>query len=88
MNEHKDNMLPTSLDDIFELPSQILFLTEIWRGFFLDFEAALKPKITINYPYEEGYISPWYRGEHALRRYPSEDERIIAYKLCEAACSA
>jgi len=88
MNEHKDNMLPTSWDDIFERSSQIFFLTEIWRGFFLCFEAALKPKITINYPYEKGYISPRFRGEHALRRYPSGDERCIACKLCEAACPA
>jgi len=88
MSDHKDNMLLTSWDDIFERSSQILFLTKIWCGFVLCFEAALQPKITINYPYEEGYISPWFRGEHALRRYPSEDERSIAYKLCEAACPA
>jgi len=88
MNEHKDNMLPTSWDDIFERSSQIFFLTEIWRGFFLCFEAALKPKITINYPYEKGYISPRFRGEHALRQYPSEDEMCMVCKLCEAACPA
>jgi len=89
--EHKpntSNILPTSWDDIFERSSQIFFLTEIWRGFFLCFEAAMKPKITINYPYEKGYLSPRFRGEHALRRYPSGDERCIACKLCEAACPA
>jgi len=88
MHEHQDNLLPTSWNDIFDRSSQIFFLTEIWRGFFLCFEAALKPKITINYPYEKGYISPRFRGEHALRRYPSGDERCIACKLCEAACPA
>lgn len=89
--EHKPNtanILPTSWNDIFDRSSQIFFLTEIWRGFFLCFEAALKPKITINYPYEKGYLSPRFRGEHALRRYPSGDERCIACKLCEAACPA
>jgi len=88
MVEHKDNILPTSWNDIFDRTSQIFFLTEMFRGFFLCFEAALKPKITINYPYEKGYISPRFRGEHALRRYPSGDERCIACKLCEAACPA
>jgi NADH dehydrogenase (ubiquinone) Fe-S protein 8 len=68
--------------------SQIFFLTEIWRAFWLAGEAAMKPKVTINYPYEKGYLSPRFRGEHALRRYPSGEERCIACKLCEAACPA
>ena len=63
-------------------------MTEIWRAFWLSGEVALKPKVTINYPYEKGYLSPRFRGEHALRRYPSGDERCIACKLCEAACPA
>ena len=29
-----------------------------------------------------------FRGEHALRRYPTGEERCIACKLCEAACPA
>jgi len=44
--------------------------------------------VTINYPFEKGYLSPRFRGEHALRRYPSGEERCIACKLCEAACPA
>lgn len=39
---------------------------------------------TIYYPFEKGPISPRFRGEHALRRYPSGEERCIACKLCEA----
>ena len=42
---------------------------------------------TIYYPFEKGPISPRFRGEHALRRYPSGEERCIACKLCEAVCS-
>lgn len=38
----------------------------------------------INYPFEKGPLSPRFRGEHALRRYPSGEERCIACKLCEA----
>ena len=47
-----------------------------------------KPKATINYPYEKGPISPRFKGEHALRRYPNGEERCIACKLCEAICPA
>ena len=36
----------------------------------------------------QGPISPRFRGEHALRRYPSGEERCIACKLCEAVCPA
>lgn len=48
----------------------------------------MKPKVTINYPFEKGPLSPRFRGEHALRRYPSGEERCISCKLCEAICPA
>ncbi len=38
--------------------------------------------------FEKGPISPRFRGEHALRRYPNGEERCIACKLCEAICPA
>lgn len=43
---------------------------------------------TIFYPFEKGPVSPRFRGEHALRRYPTGEERCIACKLCEAICPA
>ena len=46
------------------------------------------PKKTLNYPFEKGPLSPRFRGEHALRRYPNGEERCIACKLCEAICPA
>ncbi len=46
------------------------------------------PKATLNYPHEKGPLSPRFRGEHALRRYPNGEERCIACKLCEAVCPA
>jgi formate hydrogenlyase subunit 6/NADH:ubiquinone oxidoreductase subunit I len=46
------------------------------------------PKATVNYPFEKGPVSPRFRGEHALRRYPNGEERCIACKLCEAICPA
>ncbi len=48
----------------------------------------LRKAVTINYPYEKGALSPRFRGEHALRRYPNGEERCIACKLCEAICPA
>jgi formate hydrogenlyase subunit 6/NADH:ubiquinone oxidoreductase subunit I len=39
------------------------------------------PKKTLNYPFEKGPLSPRFRGEHALRRYPNGEERCIACKL-------
>ena len=64
------------------------FLFEIISGMFLTLKYFFKPKVTINYPFEKGYLSPRFRGEHALRRYESGEERCIACKLCEAVCPA
>lgn len=63
-------------------------LVEIVRGFALTLKYFFGPKVTINYPYEKAPISPRFRGEHALRRYPNGEERCIACKLCEAICPA
>ena len=65
-----------------------LFLTEFVSAFFLSMRYFFKPKPTLNYPFEKGPISPRFRGEHALRRYPNGEERCIACKLCEAVCPA
>lgn len=37
--------------------------------------ATFETEWTINYPYEKGPLSPLFRGEHALRRYPTGEER-------------
>jgi NADH-quinone oxidoreductase subunit I len=63
-------------------------LWEIVYGMWMTIKYFFKPKLTINYPYEKGPISPRFRGEHALRRYPNGEERCIACKLCEAICPA
>ena len=69
-------------------PIKRLFLYEIARGLALTFFYMFKRKVTLNYPYEKGPLSPRFRGEHALRRYPNGEERCIACKLCEAICPA
>lgn len=63
-------------------------LVELVKGFSLTLKYMFKPKVTLNYPFEKGPISPRFRGEHALRRYPNGEERCIACKLCEAICPA
>ncbi len=65
-----------------------LLLWELIRGLWLTLTYIFKPKVTINYPFEKGPLSPRFRGEHALRRYPNGEERCIACKLCEAVCPA
>jgi NADH-quinone oxidoreductase subunit I len=65
-----------------------IFLTEFVSAFFLAMRYFFKPKVTLNYPFEKGSLSPRFRGELALRRYPSGEERCIACKLCEAICPA
>ncbi len=63
-------------------------LWEILCGLALTLRYIFKPKATLNYPFEKNRISPRFKGEHALRRYPNGEERCIACKLCEAVCPA
>jgi NADH-quinone oxidoreductase subunit I len=72
------------------LLKNIFFFTlkDIVVGMALTLKYMFKKKVTINYPYEKGPISPRFRGEHALRRYSNGEERCISCKLCEAICPA
>src|SRR3979490_3000710 len=65
-----------------------LLLTELLSGLGLTLRYMFKRTVTVNYPYEKGPLSPRFRGEHVLRRYPNGEERCIACKLCEAICPA
>ncbi|KAK6192770.1 hypothetical protein SNE40_004187 [Patella caerulea] len=64
------------------------FAVELLKGMGITLAMMFKEPATINYPFEKGPLSPRFRGEHALRRYPSGEERCIACKLCEAICPA
>ena len=63
-------------------------LLDFVGAFGLALKIMAAPKKTVIYPNERGPQSPRFRGEHALRRYPSGEERCIACKLCEAVCPA
>ena len=65
-----------------------ILLVEFLKAFAIAIKEIFKSKKTINYPFEKGKISPSFRGQHALRRYPNGEERCIACKLCEAVCPA
>ena len=68
--------------------TRTILLTELISGLALTLRYFFRPKVTINYPYEKGPLSPRFRGEHVLRRYANGEERCIACKLCEAVCPA
>ncbi|MCA8932999.1 MAG: NADH-quinone oxidoreductase subunit NuoI [Rhodospirillaceae bacterium] len=73
---------------VIDRTARSFLLTELITGMALTLRYMFRPKATLNYPYEKGLLSPRFRGEHALRRYPNGEERCIACKLCEAICPA
>jgi len=73
---------------VLDRSAKSIFLAELVSGMALTLRYFFKQKVTLNYPYEKGPLSPRFRGEHALRRYPNGEERCIACKLCEAICPA
>ncbi|KAG9249598.1 NADH-ubiquinone oxidoreductase 23 kDa subunit [Emericellopsis atlantica] len=75
-------------DNTLDRLGKYFLMTEMARGMYVLMEQFFRPPYTIYYPFEKGPISPRFRGEHALRRYPSGEERCIACKLCEAVCPA
>ncbi|KAF0743484.1 hypothetical protein DYB28_002224 [Aphanomyces astaci] len=77
-----------TFNEVVDKAANLFFLGEIARATWLAWEIHTQRKATINYPFEKGQLSPRFRGEHALRRYPSGEERCIACKLCEAICPA
>ncbi|MCA1974414.1 MAG: NADH-quinone oxidoreductase subunit I, partial [Caenispirillum sp.] len=54
--------------------ARAFLLLEMLQGMALSFKYMFKPRVTINYPMEKGPLSPRFRGEHALRRYPNGEE--------------
>lgn len=60
--------------------AESFLLPEMIRGMFVTLKYMFEPKATINYPLEKGPISPRFRGEHALRRYPTGFFFILFFK--------
>jgi NADH-quinone oxidoreductase subunit I len=81
-------MLVMSFFKTLKVLFQSFTLKEIAFGMARTFKYMFKRSVTLNYPFEKAPVSPRFRGEHALRRYPNGEERCIACKLCEAICPA
>lgn len=77
-----------TFSQVMDTAAGTLFFSELLRGMGLTLSYYFRKPATIYYPFEKGPLSPRVRGEHALRRYPSGEERCIACKLCEAICPA
>lgn len=65
-----------------------LIILDILKGMWTTLRYMFKKKVTLLYPFEKAPLSPRFRGQHALRRYESGEERCISCKLCEAICPA
>ena len=63
-------------------------LSELLKGMSLTGKRFATKKFTVQYPEEKTPQSPRFRGLHALRRYPSGEERCIGCKLCEGSMSS
>ncbi|XP_064083043.1 NADH-ubiquinone oxidoreductase subunit 8-like [Macrobrachium nipponense] len=77
--------------DITDRAAATIFWTELWRGKCNLQKGCMKSAVTSLETVEHINIHlecTKFRGEHALRRYPSGEERCIACKLCEAICPA
>ena len=49
-------------------------------------EHTFRPRVTVQYPEEEPYLPPRYRGRIILARDPDGGERCVACYLCAVAC--
>ena len=54
-----------------------VFMVDFITGLSMAIKELFKEKKTINYPFEKGKISPRFRGEHALRRYPNVRKDVL-----------
>jgi formate hydrogenlyase subunit 6/NADH:ubiquinone oxidoreductase subunit I len=75
---------PEDMKSVSNRAVDYLFLFEMAAGMGVALAAIFKEPATINYPFEKGPLSPRFRGEHALRRYPSGEERLV---FLTASCS-
>lgn len=89
VNHQNNGMTSYNLDSMYYSIWEYFAYPEIFfHSFWVMFLSTFETEWTINYPYEKGPLSPIFRGEHGLRRYPTGEERCIACKLCQAACPA
>lgn len=59
--------------------------TQLRTGWMV-FKHAFHKRETVNYPEEQPYLPPRYRGRIVLTRDPDGEERCVACNLCAVAC--
>ena len=64
------------------IPASWSLLRTMWMVFMHGF----RKRETVNYPEEEVYLPPRYRGRIILTRDPDGEERCVACNLCAVAC--
>jgi NADH-quinone oxidoreductase subunit I len=57
-------------------------LKTLWEVFL----HAFRPRVTVQYPEQQAYLAPRYRGRIILSRDPDGGERCVACYLCAVAC--
>ena len=65
-----------------------LYLPAIFQGMIITIKHLLKKKATVQYPDQERYRAPVYRGVHVLKRDEEGRENCTACGLCAVACPA
>ena len=65
-----------------------LYLPAIFQGMMITIKHLFKKKATVQYPDQERYRAPVYRGVHVLKRDEEGRENCTACGLCAVACPA
>ena len=61
-------------------------MLSLLRALWIVFRHAFRPRVTIQYPEQEPYRPPRFRGRIVLSRDPDGRERCVACYLCAVAC--
>ena len=63
-----------------------LFPIDLFKGLRVTGGYFFRRKETVQYPEQQPYLAPRYRGRIVLTRDPDGDERCVACNLCAVAC--
>ena len=64
----------------------MMYLLDILQGLWVVAKRMFRRPITVQYPDEQPYLPPRYRGRIVLTRDPDGQERCVACYLCAVAC--
>src|SRR5919109_987564 len=64
----------------------MMFILNLFKGLWVVAKRTFRRPITVQYPDEQPYLPPRYRGRIVLTRDPDGKERCVACYLCAVAC--